>query len=321
MKALALLILCSFLLTTLQASALDAELQAVRSRVQAMSHGYYSEAQWTQAFEELAELRERAESRRQLETVIEIDILKAMVYSDMRRDPAAALALLEESLAQFRGQPVANVKQLYVQLAGLLARQGDERAIVSLIREFEESPHFDPVTYPFAGGSGPGDPLVVTRPRASGRDSITVSTMQRYRVDARYAPGRPFPDLEGVTPAGQRQRISDYQGRVVLVDFWFPEFTAWQRELPALQATLQRHHARGFVVIGVPLGRNPAQVEAMIRRAGLPWVQWHVSRADQTRLGVFGDARNFLLDANGMIVGRDLRGADLESAVQHLLRP
>ena len=104
------------------------------------------------------------------------------------------------------------------------------------------------------------------------------------------------------------------------MDCWFPEFTAWQRELPALQATVQRHQARGFTVIGVPLGRNPTQVDAMIRRAGLSWVQWHVNRADLTRLGIFGDARNFLLDGNGMIVGRDLRGADLESAVQHLLQ-
>ena len=301
--------------------ASSAERMHLTSRIQSMSHGYHSDAEWQDIFSRVAELRARAEREGNLEEVVELNVLEAMVQADMRGAPDKALALLKRTRERYYGQPVENLKRVYVETARIHARQGNERAISDLIEEFQKSPHFDPVTYPFTGGYGREVPLMVVRPRATGQDSITVTTMQRYRTQARFAPGRTMPEIAGVDHAtGREVRLSDYRGNVVLVDFWFPGFVAWERDASNLAALHRTYRPGGFEIIGVPLGRDEQRVQQAIRRHGLAWPQIQVERHVPGQFGIFGDARNFLVDRNGVIVGRDLRGSDLAEALRVMMR-
>lgn len=314
------LFLCLFLVSgVVEAGSIEADRRALLSRVQTMSHGYHSEAEWTDVFRRLNDLQSAAARANRPEEVVELNLLEAMILADMRRSPERAQALLEQTIKEYYARPIRNLRRAYVQLSELHARRGDENAITELIRQFQQSPHFDPVAYPFSGGAGPDDPLVVTRPRAQGRDSITVTAMERFRQQARVAPGRHMPELTGVDMQGRSVRLSDLRGRVVLVDFWFPEWTAWQRELPHLLSVYRRYQPTGFEVIGIPLGRDTSALLQYAQRQGMPWPQWRVDPAVPARFGIFGDASNILIDTHGVIMGHNLRGPELDAALQYLL--
>lgn len=322
MKRLFVLLSVSVVLAQcpVHASTLSSERLTLSSRVQAMSHGYHSEAEWQDVFERLAALRAQAERIGDHEEVVELTILEAMIQRDMRGDSAKAIELLDERRQAYHGQPVANLKRVYVEMARTHARTGNETAISRLIEEFRGSPHFDPVTYPFEGGRGPDVPLAVTRPHAAGDDSITVSTMERYRTEARYSPGRSMPEISGMDRAGRHVRLSDLRGSVVLVDFWIPGFTAWERDVANLVALHQKYRPAGFEILGIPLARDEHRIDAVVRQHGMAWPQIRVETRVSAQFGIFGDARNFLVDRNGMIVGRDLRGSDLADALRVMLR-
>ncbi len=320
-RVIVLLVVSAVLLPNLAwASPLSTERLKLFSRVQAMSHEYYSPAEWEDIFDRVSELRSRAEREGNGEEVVELDILEAMIHRDMRSNPEQAIAVLEHTRERYYGAVVDNVKRVYLEIARTYAGMGNETAIVHLIEEFKRSPYFDPVNYPFSGGRGREAPLAVTRPRATGSDSITVSTLERYRTQARYAPGRYMPEIEGVDRAGRQIRLSNWRGQVVLVDFWIPGFIAWERDVSNLVA-LQRHYAaHGFVILGIPLSRNEQLVNTAIRQHGITWPQIRVAPRLPGEFGIYGDARNFLVDRNGMIVGRDLRGSALAEALRVMVR-
>lgn len=297
----------------------DAERRALQSRVQAMSHGYYSEQEWNDILDRLRGLKEQVREAGRSETVIELDVLHARIEGDLWGDADAALERLDRVKDRYSGQPVGNMKNVYVQMARFLARQGDERGITELMREFEQSPYYDPEEYPFRGGRGPHEPLVVTRPHATGRDSITMSILQRYRVEARLAPGRTFPNVAGRDRAGRAVRLSDLRGTLVLLDFWGPGFRTWERDLPSLRETYRRYFDAGFQVIGVPLSRNPQAAFAFADTHAIPWPQWQLERSTLAELGLFGDPANFLIGEQGSIIARDVRPAELEAVLDEWL--
>ncbi len=322
MKTMRIVSICGILLFIAAGVLADistADRRALLSRVHSMSHGYFSEREWDAVFQRLNELRVVARSEGRPEEVVELNLLEAMILSDMRRAPDRAIQLLEGTIKEYFGQPVHNLRRAYVQLAELHAQRGDENAIVALIKEFQESPHFDPVAYPFTGGARPDDPLVVTRPRAQGPSSVTITAMQRFQKQARLAPGRLMPDLQGVDMNGRSMRLSDLRGRVVLVDFWFPESLAWRRELPNVLSAYQQYRPAGFEIIGVPLGRDEAAVLRYSQRHAMTWPQWQVGRTALADIGIFGDARSVLVNADGVIIAQDLRGTDLAVALRGLL--
>jgi peroxiredoxin len=299
----------------------EAERRELLSRIQAMGHGHHTTQEWAEIGDQLARLRSAAEQAGQIDTVIELNVIEAMMKGDQQRDVAGAIDVLERTKKAYFGRDVENMKRVYVALAELQSRQGDEAAIGRLIEEFRKSPHFDPANYPYSGGQGRDVPLLVTRPRASGRDSVTVSTMERYRTLSRVAPGRTMTDIEGVNALGQRVRLSDYRGRLVLVDFWLPGWTPWRRDLPTLLNAHRQYRAAGFEIVGIHLGRDHEAANQLIREQGMSWEQSAVDRKVLSQLGIFGTALNILVDRNGTIIARDLRGADLLETIRLTVSP
>lgn len=317
-SAIGMFLLAGCMVASAQDAQFDADKRQLLSRLQAMSHGYYSQDEWTSVFNQLQNLKQRAQSRNAHTETIELTVLEGMILSDLRGEHARALEILNRTKTAYFGQPVDNVKRLYVKLADVHARLGDEAAIGRLIEEFKRSPHFDPDNYAFEVGPGRDTPMTVVRPFA-GSDSITVSAMEKFRTQARYAPGKWFPEFQSNDMDGHPLWLTDYRGRVVLVDFWFPEWTAWRRDLPYLVSLYRQYQPHGFEIVGVYLRPDSESFRAFVRDNGMTWRQIVGDRRLASQLGVFGEARNFLIDQNGVIVGRDLRGSDLAEAVRNLL--
>ncbi len=133
------------------------------------------------------------------------------------------------------------------------------------------------------------------------------------------APELAFPD-----PEGNIRKLSDLRGKVVLIDFWASWCGPCRRESPNVRNVYKKYHDQGFEVFSVSLDRDGNSWKKAIKDDQLVWPN-HVSdlkywsSAAAAIYGVRSIPAMFLLDREGRIVAKDLRGAALENAVRELL--
>ncbi len=289
------------------------------SRLKSMGHGYYTRAEWDRALSELYELIDRADNARAHGDLIELRVIQAMVYSDMRSDHQRAIEVLAGTLERYRDEPHPNIRRVYVKLAEVNSQLGRYTDIADLIEDFRKSRHYDPADYHYEGGWGREVPLAVTRPHVGGSESITVTTMQKFKQQARFAPGQTMPDFASVDMDGRPISLSDLRGQVVLVDFYVPEWFVWRRDLSNLKSAYRRYNPAGFEIIGIYMRRDEDALRRFMRANDIKWPQISGASDIAARYGIYGEARNFLIDRNGVIVGRDLRGSDLVEAIRRAI--
>ena len=140
----------------------------------------------------------------------------------------------------------------------------------------------------------------------------------------KVAIGAIAPDLEFPDPDGKMRKLSDLRGKVVLLDFWASWCGPCRRENPNVTRIYSLYHDKGFEVFSVSLDSDAASWKRAIEADKLVWPN-HVSDLKKWQsqaaaiYGVRSIPSTFLLDKEGRIVQRDLRGADLEKAVKQLV--
>ncbi|MCZ7592158.1 MAG: TlpA family protein disulfide reductase [Kiritimatiellae bacterium] len=295
------------------------ELAPVLSRLQSLSHGVYTKAEWDQAMQELDAVDQKAADAGDLELVVQSRAIKAMAIADMKRDPREALRVLDETRKQYGGQKIPAMRRVFVQQADYYGRLGDAAGVQRVMEEFRKNPNYDATQYPVELYEGRDTPMLITRPFAAGSDSISVTSMEVARERTQFAPGNLFPDLAWTDASGASGSIESLRGKVVLVDFWQQAWTPWSRDLNNLRGTYARYHDLGFEVVGVALDRDAEAARAFAQQQQMAWPLVLGQPELARRLRLFGEASNFLVDQNGVIVARNVRGADLPALLQRLL--
>jgi peroxiredoxin len=123
--------------------------------------------------------------------------------------------------------------------------------------------------------------------------------------------------------AGKMVSLSSFKGKYVLVDFWASWCKPCRMENPNVLAAYERFKAKNFTVLGVSLDQNKASWVKAIEDDKLVWSQvsdlkyWNNEVARQYKIQQI--PQNLLIDPNGKIVGKNLRGADLDSRLCALL--
>lgn len=298
-----------------EATAFDAKYNAVLSRLQSMGHGYYSEKEWAEIDQSVQDLVSDAVRRDDGNAIVKAVVIKAMVLSDMRRRHAEAVRELVAARKKIAKMPGVDASKLYVKEAEVQAEAGDAAAVSSVIREYKASKYFDPKPYAWSGGTKPGDPLLVARPGATEGDSLPLTIMEKALVRAKSAPGISFPDATLTDIRGRSFTVSSLRGKVVLVDFFARGWKIWEENLPQSMDLWNRYNSAGFEVISICLEPGAAGLEAL----GLPWPVVAGAPALTKPLGIYGETTSYLLNANGMVIARDLRGQDLSFAVRRAL--
>ncbi len=150
-----------------------------------------------------------------------------------------------------------------------------------------------------------------------------AQVQQQIKMLAATMPGALAPDFTGVGPDGDTVRLSDFRGKVVLIDFWASWCGPCRRENPNVVRAYQKYKDKGFDIIGVSLDRDRNRWISAIEADGLVW--HHVSdlkgwKSEFAALyGVRSIPHAVLLDREGRIVAIRLRGAQLEEYLEGLL--
>jgi len=136
--------------------------------------------------------------------------------------------------------------------------------------------------------------------------------------------GEQYVDFEMVDQNGELQKLSDLKGKTIFLDFWASWCAPCRKENPNLVKTYNKFKSKGFEIFAVSLDENKENWLKAIKKDNLNW--YHVNdlkgngnKASLT-YGVEGIPDSFLIDENGIIVARDLRGEKLNEKLTELLK-
>jgi len=143
------------------------------------------------------------------------------------------------------------------------------------------------------------------------------------KIQAALIEGAPFPGFEEQDISGKPLSIAAYKGKVVLIDFWATWCGPCRGELPNVQKTYEKHHGDGFEIIGISLDQDKQKLTSFTEDKKMSWQQFFDGKGWGNKLavkyGVQSIPATYLLDGQGKILGKDLRGEALEDAVTKAL--
>lgn len=147
-----------------------------------------------------------------------------------------------------------------------------------------------------------------------------IATIEKTEV------GQKFIDFAMNTPEGKEVKLSDFisQNKYTLIDFWASWCGPCRAEMPNVVAAYNAFKAKGFGIVGVSLDNNAEAWKKAIKDLNITWAQmsdlkgWSCEGAKL--YGVRAIPATVLVDQEGTIVARNLRGEELAAKLGELLK-
>ena len=131
-------------------------------------------------------------------------------------------------------------------------------------------------------------------------------------------------EFSAPNPDGKIVSLKQSLGKVTIIDFWASWCGPCRKENPSVVALYKEFHAKGLNIIGVSLDKDAMKWKEAIKKDNLTWT--HVSNLKfwDDPIAVLYNIKSipatFILDAKGLIIARDLRGAELREKIKELLK-
>ncbi|TWJ04544.1 peroxiredoxin [Mucilaginibacter frigoritolerans] len=153
---------------------------------------------------------------------------------------------------------------------------------------------------------------------------LTRQLVNKVNATKRIAIGAIAPGFVSTDTAGKKVDLKDYRGKYTFVEFWASWCPPCREESPTLVRLYNQYKDKGFTILSVSIDKNTAQWKNAIRQDGYTWG----NVCDLNGYGgptaalytVTAIPNSFLLDKNGRIIAKNLRGKELESKLAELMK-
>ena len=135
--------------------------------------------------------------------------------------------------------------------------------------------------------------------------------------------GSTVENFKGPKPDGTEIELYDHLGKITLIDFWAAWCKPCRLENPNIVSVYQEYRDKGFTVVGVSLDTSKDRWTQAIADDQLDWTQ--ISHLQRFRgpiarsFNITAIPSSFLVDENGVIIAKNLRGYQLRQKISELL--
>jgi len=207
-----------------------------------------------------------------------------------------------------------------------LSKEKDEKVYHQYITQNPNSPLALYVLNQYAGydlDAKKVEPLFNMLPAATRKLPSAVAFKERIETAKKTAVGAMAMDFTQNDTLDKPVSLSDFKGKYVLIDFWASWCGPCRAENPNVVKAYQQYKDKGFTILGISLDNNKDAWMKAIEHDQLSWTQvsdlkyWNNEVAQQ--YGIRSIPANLLLDKNGKIIARNLRGEDLVKKLAELM--
>ena len=136
------------------------------------------------------------------------------------------------------------------------------------------------------------------------------------------AVGKPAPEVEGPDVDGKPLKLSDYRGKVVVLTFSGNWCGSCRELYPHQRALIERMKGRPFAILSVNIDENKETLKKAIASGEITWRCWWEGgekrpNCDRWHVGIIPSV--YVIDADGIIRARDVKGKALDEAVDALM--
>jgi peroxiredoxin len=167
------------------------------------------------------------------------------------------------------------------------------------------------------------EPLLAKLDPSLKGSSLVGNISRRVEILKTVAIGMPAPEFTQTDSQGNPVSLSSFKGKYLLINFWAAWCPPCRAENPNVVSAYQKYNSKGFEVLGVSLDKSRERWLKAVQDDRLSWTQVSdLKYWSNEAVGLYGISSipsNLLLDPDGVIIRKNLRGDDLHSVLAALL--